>query len=98
MAVQYAVHIWNHVPNPETGLCPSDLFTQTRFEQSKLHDIHVFGCPVYVLDKSIAGGKKIPRWNSRYQRCMYVGKSNSHASNVPLSLIQLLVLSPHSSM
>jgi hypothetical protein len=86
MAVQHAVHIWNHVPNPETGLCPSDLFTRTRFEQSKLHDIHVFGCPVYVLDKSIADGKKIPRWNPRSQRCMYLGKSNSHASNVPLVL------------
>ena len=69
MAVQHAVHIWNHVPNPETG--------GTCLEQSKLHNIRVFGCPVYVLDKSIADGKKI---------CMYLGKSNSHASNVPLVL------------
>jgi hypothetical protein len=86
MAVQHAVHIWNHVPNPETGLCPSDLFTRTRFEQAKLHDIHVFGCPVYVLDKSIADGKKIPRWKPRSHRCMYLGKSSSHTSNVPLVL------------
>ena len=86
MAVNHAVYIWNHVPDPSTGLCPADLFTKTKFEQSKLHDIHVFGCPVYVLDKAIADGKKIPRWKPRSRRCMYLGRSASHASTVPILL------------
>ena len=86
MAVNHAVYIWNHVPDPSTGLCPADLFTKTKFEQSKLHDIHVFGCPVYVLDKAIADGKKIPRWKPRSRRCMYLGRSASHASSVPILL------------
>ena len=86
MAVNHAVYLWNHVPDPATGLCSADLFTKTRFEQSKLLDVHVFGCPVYVLDKTIADGKKIPKWKPRSRRCMYVGRSPSHASTVPLVL------------
>mgnify|MGYP000857262147 FL=1 len=86
MAVNHAVYLWNHVPDPTTGLCSADLFTKTRFEQSKLLDVHVFGCPVYVLDKTIADGKKIPKWKPRSRRCMYVGRSPSHASTVPLVL------------
>ena len=86
MAVQHAVYLWNHVPNPTTGLCPADVFSRTRFEQSKLLDVHVFGCPVYVLEKAIQDGKKLPRWKPRSQRCMYLGRSASHASSVPLVL------------
>ena len=86
MAVSHAVYLWNHVPDATTGLCSADLFTKTRFEQSKLLDVHVFGCPVYVLDKTIADGKKIPKWKPRSRRCMYVGRSPSHASTVPLVL------------
>jgi hypothetical protein len=35
MAVAQAVYLCNHVPNPETGLSAHDLFTKTRWEQSK---------------------------------------------------------------
>ena len=86
MAVSHAVYLWNHVPDPKTGLCPIDVFTKTRFEQSKLLDLHVFGCPAYVLEKSIADGKKLPRWKPRSHRCMYLGISPNHASTVPLVL------------
>ena len=73
-------------PNPETGLSPIDIFTKTRFPLSKLHDLHVFGCPVYVLKKQLADGKKIPRWETRSTQCQYVGMSSSHASSAPLVL------------
>ena len=59
MAVSHTAYLWNHIPDPKTGLCPSDIFTCTRFEQSKFLDLHVFGCPVHVLEKSIADGKKL---------------------------------------
>ena len=86
MDVTHATYLWNLVPNPATGLCPADVFRPTKFEHSKVLDLHVFGCPVYVLDKSISDGKKLPRWKPRSHRCMYLGRSTSHASYVPLVL------------
>ena len=86
MAVSHTVYLWNHVPDPKTELCPSNIFTCTCFEQSKLLDLHVFGCPVYVLEKSIADGKNLKRWKLHSHRCMYLGVSRKHASTVPLVL------------
>lgn len=86
MAVQHAVFLHNHVPDPTNGLSPNDIFGRTRWEQSKFHDLHVWGCPVYVLDKTIADGKKIPRWKPRSRRSINMGLSSKHASTVPLVL------------
>ena len=54
MAVQHAVFLHNHVPSPSTGLCPHDLFFKTQWSQAKFHDLHMWGCPVYVLDKTLS--------------------------------------------
>lgn len=86
MAVQHAVYVYNRVPDPSTGMCPLDLFTNMRWPQAKLHDLHVWGCPVYVLDKAISDGKKLPKWKPRSRRCIYMGQSPLHASSVPLVL------------
>jgi hypothetical protein len=86
MAAAHAVFLWNHVPNPSTGLSPADIFTRTRFPLEKLHDLHVFGCPAYVLDKKLADGKKLPRWTPRSDRCMYLGRADKYASSVYLVL------------
>ena len=84
MAVQHAVFLWNKMPATETGLSPNDIFTRSRWPQSKFHDVHTWGCPVYVLAKTIADGKKLPRWQSRSQRTVNMGLSPFHASTVPL--------------
>ena len=73
-------------PDLTSGLCPSDVFTKSRWEQRKYHDLHVWGCPVYVLEKAIADGKKLPRWKPRSTRCVNMGLSKKHASTVPLVL------------
>ena len=86
MAVTHAVYIWNHVPDPSTGLSPHDIFTKIRWPQKKFHDLHVWGCPTYVLHKKIADGQKIPKWSSRSERMMFMGPSPKHASTVPLVL------------
>ena len=86
MAVSHAVFLHNHIPDLTTGLCPSDVFTKLRWEQRKCHDLHVWGCPVYVLEKAIADGKKLPRWKPRSTRCVNMGLSKKHASTVPLVL------------
>ena len=62
MAVAHAVFLYNHVPDPNTGLSPVDVFTKTRWPLHQLRQLHVWGCPVYVLEKTLADGKKIPHW------------------------------------
>ena len=86
MAVTHAVFLWNHVPMLSTGLSPSDIFTKSRWPQQRFHDLHVWGCPVYVLNKTISDGKKIPKWQPRSDRMQYMGLSPKHASSVPLVL------------
>jgi hypothetical protein len=41
---------------------------------------------VYALEKTIADGKKLPRWKPRSIRCVNMGLSKKHASTVPLVL------------
>jgi hypothetical protein len=86
LAVQHAVFLVNHVPDIQTGISPHDLFFQTRWPQRKFHDLHVWGCPTYVLAKRIADGQKLPHWSPRSERAMYLGFSAAHASTVPLVL------------
>jgi hypothetical protein len=85
MATNYATYIYNHMPNSE-GIAPIDLFAGTQFPRHKLKDIHVFGCPVYVLDPTLQSGKKLPKWQPRSRRGIFVGYSPTHSSDVPLIL------------
>ncbi len=86
MAVTHAVWLWNHLPNPETGLSPHDLWTKTRYPLRDLQNVHVWGCPMYVLEKKLADGRKIGKWQARSERMMHMGFSPKHASTVPLGL------------
>ena len=87
MAVRHAVYLFNHMPSTETGISPADLFTHTQWKQCKFHDLHVWGCPLlYVLDKHIANGKKLPHWKPQSKCAIYMGASPIHASSIPLVL------------
>ena len=86
MAVTHAVFLWNHIPDLKTCLSTSDLFTKSRWPQQRFHDHHVLGCPIYVLNKTISDGKKIPKWEPRSIRMKYMGLSPKHAISVPLVL------------
>ena len=86
MAVKHATYLYNHMPNPATGLSPHDLLSKTRWPHAKFQDCHVWGCPVYVLDKKMADGRKLPRWKPRAQRHVYIGQSDRYSSTVPLIL------------
>ena len=82
MAVSHAVYLHNHMPNLKTGLAPVDVFTtKSRCQQHKFHDLHVRGCPIYVLDKSFSDCKKLPRWQPpSTRRSINMGLSAKHAS------------------
>ena len=85
MAVEYASYIYNNLPNTN-GIAPADLFTGTQIPRHKLKDIHVWGCPVFVLDPTLQQGKKLPRWEPRARQGIFVGFSRVHSSDVPLVL------------
>ncbi|CAJ1935829.1 unnamed protein product [Cylindrotheca closterium] len=82
MAIDHAVFLHNHLPDVDTGLTPMDKFSRQRWPHSKYHDIHVFGCPIYVLDKKIADGKTLPKFLPRSERYVHLWFSPFHASTV----------------
>ena len=58
-AVDYAVYIWNHLPNMQSAIAPIDTFTELlHFGYRDLQRLHVFGCPVYVLDPKMQDGNQ----------------------------------------
>ena len=86
LAVLHAVHLVNHVPNPNLGHSPFELFSKTKYDHGDLNHIHVWGCPVYVLSPSLLNGVKTPRWQPRSERFAYVGLSGTHSKTSPLVL------------
>ena len=86
LAVLHAVHIVNRIPRDDSGRSPIELFSRKTWPSSKFHDFHVWGCPTYVLNSTISSGNKLPRWQPRSARCMYVGNSLKHGHSVPLVL------------
>jgi GAG-pre-integrase domain len=85
LAVDYAVYIHNHIPNPRTGQAPIDV-SRTKWPQRKCVDFHVWGSPTYVLDPALQDGKKLPKWKTRSRRAVYLGLSKNHSSWIPLVL------------
>ena len=95
MAVDYAVYLFNHVPNPVTGISPVELSTRTALQHKDYHHLHVWGCPAYVLDPTLQGGKKLPKWQPRSRRAVFLGLSKKHAASIPLVLnLNSLCISP----
>ena len=82
MAMKHAEHILNHTPR-ENNVCPLDLITRSTVPRSVLRELHVWGCPVYVLDPKLQDGKKIPKFDPRSRRGLNVGLSPRHAATVP---------------
>jgi hypothetical protein len=85
MAVTYTTHLYNHLPNAQ-GFCPADVFTGSTVPCHRLKDNHVRGCPIYVLDPHLQAGQKLPRWEPRSRRGVFIGFSNLHSSEAPLVL------------
>jgi len=82
-ALEYAIYLWNNLPNPESLMAPIELFASTKFTSYEhLHQMHVFGCPTYVLDPKLQDGKKHPKWSPRSQRGQYLGPSPNHLTTI----------------
>ena len=86
LAMTYSVHMHNQTPRKQDGLCPIEIWSQAKSDYSFLKNAHPWGCPVYVLDPRLQDGFKIPRWEPRSRRGIFVGFSPLHASTVGLIL------------
>jgi hypothetical protein len=89
MAVDYAIHIYNHTLSPTTGIASIDIMIHTHTPCNHLTkvcstDIHTcWGCPTYVLSPALHDGKKLPQWKPRSHHGMFLGfspKQHAHHS------------------
>eukprot|EP00957_Ditylum_brightwellii_P080971 6158952-Ditylum_brightwellii.AAC.1 len=83
-ALQYAVDLWNHVPDIWSGLSIIDTFSGIINDQAHLLSVLVRGCPAYVLDLKLQDGKKFPKWSPQKRQGKFLGWSQSHALSVAL--------------
>ena len=67
-----------------SGLCPLEIWTETKSSYSGLNHAHPWGCPAYVLDPRRQDGNKIPKWQPQSRQAQYLGASPLHASTVGL--------------
>jgi hypothetical protein len=86
LAMEYATYIYIHTPKTESGVAPIDIFTRITVPRQRLKDLHVWGCPTYVLDPKLQDRKKIPRLKPRSRRGVFLGFGDKYASSVPLVL------------
>ncbi|MGH3053715.1 MAG: hypothetical protein ACRDL7_01895, partial [Gaiellaceae bacterium] len=82
-ALEYAAHLWNTTPKESCGgMSPMEFFSSSRMEFQEINNAHVWGCPAYVLDPTLQDGKKLPKWQPRSRRGMFIGVSPSHSTTV----------------
>ena len=82
-AMDHAVYIWNHLPRKDSLLAPIEIFSSVKFSSySHLQRLHVWGCPVYVLDPKLQDGRKLPKWDPRARRGQYLGVSTTHSTTI----------------
>ena len=86
--VNHSVWIYIHVSNVKPGISPNNLWSKMKFPLNWLHNnVHVFGCPIHILlEKKLADGKSMPRWEACSQRVMYLGQAPDCTGSKPLVL------------
>ena len=85
MALKHAQHLINHLPDTN-NVCPMDLILKTTVPRQALMNMHVWGCPSFVLDPKLQDGGHIPKFEPRARQGLNLGWSPNHASTVPLIL------------
>ena len=91
-AVRQAINIYNNIPRKDLNWCtPEEVFAgmtnpEDRTKYSFIKELKTFGCPCYVLNTKSTPTKRLNKWTSKSTKCIYLGKSRSHASNVALVL------------
>jgi len=86
-ALSHVAYVHNQMPNQQSSLSPVEIWTKTKsMDHLHLHNLHVWGSPIYILDPTLHDGSKLPKWNPRSRCSQYMGQSPLHASMVGLIL------------
>ena len=64
----------------------------------ELSNLHVWGCPLFILDKIISDGKKLPHWKPRDSQGIFMGLSQIMQVLFPWSSTWTLELPHHNFM
>ena len=89
MAMDYAVWVYNWIPDTHSGLSAIEIWSRSRFElvSENLSNCHVWGCPKYFFEQKLQKpGVKIPKWAPRSQREVIMGCINMRSTQVGLVL------------
>jgi hypothetical protein len=76
VVVTCTVHVYNNTT--KYGVIPVDVFTGSTVPRHRLMDVHIWGCPLYVMDPKIQEGQTLPI------RGNFLVLSQKHASEVPV--------------
>ena len=82
-AMRHTFTIRNHTPFKHNYASPIELFTNSRIQPNLKH-LHTFGCPVYVLDKTLQAQRPTNAWLPRSRIGIYLGQYEQHERNVSL--------------
>lgn len=83
-AVDNAVWLYNRIPQRFSGIIPLKVVMRCKLDHQDLVNIHVWGCPVFVLEAFLQYRKKLPNWNKRARMGQFLGFLKSHSSTVAL--------------
>jgi hypothetical protein len=85
-AMRYAMDVHNALPSKGKEDSPLELLTGVK-RKIPMHQFHHFGCPTYVLDSNLQGGKRgNMKWKERARVGINLGFSPQHARSVHLIL------------
>ena len=101
MEMDYAVWVYNRIPDMQSGLPAIEIWSRSRFEpvSENLSNCHVWGFSTYFLEPKLQKpGVKIPKWDTRIQRGVNMGFRNMNSTQVGLVLKLQQVQFHHSIM
>jgi hypothetical protein len=90
------VHLWpyalrkasediNQISHPNVPEYPLHMISRVAVHDNITNN-YTFGCPVYVLQRPLRSGSKIPKWDPRATMGIYLGRSQIHESSVGIVL------------
>jgi hypothetical protein len=80
-AVRKAADDINKIPSEGIGTSPTAQFSVVTYDPD-VGTNHTFGYPMYILDKKLQAGLRIPKWEARLRLAIYIGPSLYHARSI----------------
>ncbi len=62
-AVDHAAWLYNRILQRQSGITPLEMVSSMKSDHQDLLRLHVWGCPVCVLEPKLQDGHKLTKWN-----------------------------------